>query len=140
MMSSIFVGVHTFQHHTLDCLQQCNRKFHRSHSFSKYHSCSKVVVKRNSFRVQVLQNKNWETDGNLGKIFYTNYSTKYRFKNRELWGFLACRDFKRSVAKSYPINWTKYLVMKNKYKVAHLYDENPEETKKTLKNYNEFEK
>ncbi len=44
------------------------------------------------------------------------------------------------MAKSYPINWTKYLVMKNKYKVAHLYDENPEETKKTLENYNEFEK
>ena len=89
---------------------------------------------------KVLQNKNWDTDGNLGKIFYTNYSTKYRFKNRELWGFIACRDFKRSVAKSYPINWTKYLVMKNKYKVAHLYDENPEDTKKTLENYNEFEK
>ena len=33
---------------------------------------------------KVLQNKNWESDGNLGKIFYTNYSTKYRFKNREL--------------------------------------------------------
>ena len=34
---------------------------------------------------KVLQNKNWETDGNVAKIFYTNYSTKYRFKNRELW-------------------------------------------------------
>ena len=89
---------------------------------------------------KVLQNKNWETDGNLGKIFYTNYSTKYRFKNRELWRFVACRDFKRTVAKTYPINWTKYVVMKNKYKVAHLYDENPEETIKALKYYNEFEK
>jgi len=87
-----------------------------------------------------LQNKNWETDGNLAKIFYTNYSTKYRFKNRELWRFEACRDFKRTVAKKYPSNWTKYVVMKNKYKVAHLYDANPEETSKALLDYNEFEK
>jgi len=89
---------------------------------------------------KVLQNKNWDTDGNIGKIFYTNYSTKYRFKNRELWHFLASRDFKRSVAKEYPMSWTKYVVMKNKYRVAHLYDPNPEDTEKALKNYNEFEK
>jgi hypothetical protein len=88
---------------------------------------------------KILQNKNWETDGNLGKIFYTNWSTKYRYKNRELWRFVACREFKRTVAKTYPLNWTKYLVMKNKYRIAHLYDSNIEHTKKALKNYNEFE-
>jgi len=70
---------------------------------------------------KVLQNRNWETDGNIGKIFYTNWSTKYRFKNRELWRFEAVRDFKRTVAKEYPENWTKYIFMKNKYRVAHLY-------------------
>ena len=78
---------------------------------------------------KVLQNKNWETDGNLGKIFYTNWSTKYRFKNRDLWRFVACRDFKRTVAKEYPANWTKYVVMKNKYRVAHLYDHNADKNK-----------
>ena len=88
---------------------------------------------------KILQNKNWETDGNLGKIFYTNWSTKYRYKNRELWRFVACREFKRAVAKTYPLNWTKYVVMKNKYRVAHLYDSNMEQTKEALKNYNEFE-
>jgi len=87
---------------------------------------------------KVLQNKNWETDGNLGKIFYTNWSTKYRFKNRELWRFVACRTFKRAVAQEYPLNWTKYVTMKNKYRVAHLYD-NTEQSKEALKNYNEFE-
>ncbi len=70
---------------------------------------------------KVIQNKNWETDGKIAKIFYTNYTTKYRFKNRELWGFVACRDFKRSVAKNYPENWNKYPIMKNKYRVAFLY-------------------
>lgn len=89
---------------------------------------------------KVLQNKNWETDGNIGKIFYTNWSAKYRFKNRELWRFVACREFKRKVAKEYPLSWTKYVVMKNKYKVAHLYDENFDKTNKELNYYNEFEK
>ena len=75
----------------------------------------------------------------IGKIFYTNWSTKYRFKNRELWHFVACRDFKRAVAKEYPKKWTQYVIMKNKYRVAHLYDPNIEETNKQLKYYNEFE-
>ena len=70
---------------------------------------------------KVLQNKNWDTDGNIGKIFYTNYSTKYRFKNRELWQFTAVRKFKRTVAKKYPENWTKYIVMQNKGRVTDLY-------------------
>ena len=42
------------------------------------------------------------------------------------------------MAKEYPENWTKYVTMKNKYRVAHLYD-NTEESKEALKNYNEFE-
>jgi|TARA_Y100000034_G_C6889231_1_gene408822 nitrogen fixation protein len=93
---------------------------------------------------KVLQNKNWETDGNIGKIFYTNYSTKYRFKNRELWKFTATRKFKRAVAKIYPEKWTKYIVMKNKVRVTDLYKSkaivNKElEESKALKNYNEFE-
>ena len=74
-----------------------------------------------------------------GKIVYTNWSTKYRFKNRELWRFKACRNFKRTVAKDYPKNWTKYVIMKNKYRVAHLYDKTPDKTNEALKDYNEFE-
>ena len=67
------------------------------------------------------------------------YGKVLQIKNRELWRFVACREFKRAVAKTYPENWTKYLVMKNKYRVAHLYDQNVEQTKEALKNYNEFE-
>ena len=87
---------------------------------------------------KVIQNKNWETDGKMAKIFYTNYTTKYRFKNRGLWGFVACREFKRNVAKEYPKNWTKYSVMKDKYRVAYLY-EPKENINKELKDYIEFE-
>jgi|TARA_R100000951_G_scaffold86733_1_gene74451 hypothetical protein len=86
---------------------------------------------------KVLQNQNWETDGNIAKIFYTNWSTKYRFKNREFWRFTASREFKRAVAKSYPENWNKYRVMKDKYKIAHLFNFDPKPS--DLKDYNEFE-
>jgi len=84
-----------------------------------------------------VSNKNWETDGNIGKIFYTNWSTKYRFKNREFWRFKACRKFKRSVAKAYPDNWNMYRVMKNKYRIAHLFNFDPPKSK--LNGYDEFE-
>ena len=87
---------------------------------------------------KVLQNQNWETDGNIGKIFYTNWPAKYKFKNRELWRFEAVRKFKRSVAKSYPENWNRYVFMKNKNKVAQLYD-NQKINNIDLSNYNEFE-
>jgi len=70
---------------------------------------------------KVIQNKNWETNGNIAKIFYTNYSTKYRFRNRELWQFKAIRQFKRAVAKIYPKEWRKYIVMGNKKRVADMY-------------------
>jgi len=84
-------------------------------------------------------NKNWESDGKLAKIFFSNHAPKHKMKNREFWSFIACREFKRAVAKSYPESWSKYVVMKNKYRVAHLYDMNTEETKKELEFYNEFE-
>lgn len=86
---------------------------------------------------KVLQNNNWDTDGHIGKIFYTNASAKYKFKNRELWKFEACRQFKRSVATEYPKDWTKYTVIQNKYQIAHLYQNkiDPE----LLEDYNEFD-
>jgi NAD-dependent DNA ligase len=39
--------------------------------------------------------------GKLAKIFFTNYAPKHKMKNREFWGFTACREFKRAVATSY---------------------------------------
>ena len=71
---------------------------------------------------KVLQNRNLETDGKIAKIFYTNLPTKYRFKNRELWQFKAVRQFKRTVAKTYPEQWPKYVVMESKKRVAHMYN------------------
>tara|TARA_Y100001938_G_scaffold146774_1_gene226440 strand:+ start:13261 stop:13782 length:522 start_codon:yes stop_codon:yes gene_type:complete len=70
---------------------------------------------------KVIENKNWETDGYIGKIFYTNYSPRYKFKTRELWQFNAIRQFKRSVASVYPTKWRTYISVPNKFRVADMY-------------------
>lgn len=91
-----------------------------------------------------IQNQNWESDQYTAKIFYTNFETKYRFKNHELWGFIGLRDFKRTVAKVYPENWKKYVVVDNMMKISKLFRaENfkqykTKETQNLLENYDEF--
>lgn len=52
--------------------------------------------------------KNWETDGHTCKIFFTSYSEKYKYQFREFWVFKAHRNFKRTLSKEYPKNWTMY--------------------------------
>ena len=53
--------------------------------------------------------QNLESDSKLAKIFYTNYSAKYKFTNRDLWMFSAVRQFKRELAKEYSNNWMRYI-------------------------------
>jgi hypothetical protein len=90
-------------------------------------------------------NKNWETDGKLAKIFYTNFALKHKMKNREYWGFVACREFKRAVSKSYPENWPTYIVVdptqkiKLNYQKAHYKDLFKKREQEALKDYNEFD-
>ena len=91
-----------------------------------------------------IQNRNWESDQFVAKIFYTNFETKYRFKNHDLWGFVGLRDFKRTVAKVYPIEWKKYIQVDNKLKISRLFriqkfkQQKTEETAELLKYYDEF--
>lgn len=90
-------------------------------------------------------NKNWETDGKLAKIFFTNYAPKHRMRNREFWGFTACREFKRTVAKTYPENWNTYIVVDANQRLRLAYNKavykeiKLKETAKALENYNEFD-
>lgn len=98
-------------------------------------------VKSKKYGVTVT-NKNWDTDGRLAKIFFTSYSAKYRFKNRECWGFVACRNFKRSLAKVYPENWNMYIQIDPTKKLKETYKKKIySERKKSeaLKDYNEFD-
>lgn len=101
-------------------------------------------VKSKKYGVAVT-NKNWETDGKLAKIFFTSYALKHKMKNREFWGFVACREFKRAVAKSYPENWNMYLVVEPTRKIKlnntrnYLVNSTKQKNIEGLKNYNEFE-
>lgn len=91
-----------------------------------------------------VQNQNWESDQYVAKIFYTNFETKYRFKHHEMWGFTGLRDFKRTVAHTYPTQWKKYVQVDNLVKVSLLFrkqkfkDFKKQETVRLLKEYDEF--
>lgn len=91
-----------------------------------------------------VQNQNWESDQYVAKIFYTNFETKYRFKHHEMWGFTGLRDFKRTVAKTYPAEWKKYVQVDNLVKVSLLFrkhqfkDFKKQETARLLDEYDEF--
>ena len=92
----------------------------------------------------VIQHQNWESDNYAAKIFYTNYETKYRFKHHEMWGFSGIRDFKRTVAQTYPINWKKYVMVDNLVRVSRIFRKEKykeflkNETLDLLNNYDEF--
>jgi hypothetical protein len=94
---------------------------------------------------RLIQNQNWESDQYVAKIFYTNFETKYRFAFHEMWGFQAIRDFKRTVAKTYPTEWKKYVVVDNLQKVSKLFrvhrhkEFQKKDTLDQLQYYNEFD-
>jgi hypothetical protein len=110
-----------------------------------YKSKRKVLDNKKSKELgKRVTHQNWETDGHSAKIFYSNYETKYKIKNRELWVFSGVRQFKRSVSEQYPANWKKYILVDNYFKTSALFK------KATIKhimtrnaevhmvNYNEF--
>jgi hypothetical protein len=105
---------------------------------------SNVDFKKSEQYGVVLQNQNWESDQYLAKIFYTNFETKYRFRNHDLWGFKGVRDFTRMVGQVYPKEWKKYLVVDNLVRISKIFRMNKQrdlrdiETQDLLKDYDEF--
>ena len=65
--------------------------------------------------------QNWDTDGFSAKIFYSNYATKYKLRNRDLWKFSAVRQFKRTVSATYPGNWKYYITVDDFFKISSLF-------------------
>ncbi len=92
-----------------------------------------------------VSNNNWATDGKLAKIFFSNFAPKHKIKHREYWKFVACREFKRSVAKAYPENWNIYVEVeptkqtKLVYSKAYYKELKQKETAEALKTYKDFE-
>jgi hypothetical protein len=101
-------------------------------------------AKSKKYGVKVTNN-NWETDGKLAKIFFSNHAPKHKMKNREFWGFTACREFKRTVAKAYPENWNMYVQVLPEAKINKVYsnviykDHLNKANQKALEKYNEFD-
>jgi len=105
-------------------------------------------AKSHKYGVKV-SNKNWETDGKLAKIFYSNFAPKIKIVNREYWGFVACRNFKRLVASTYSENWQMYLSVNPNERLHSHYNKDvaklsykdfmQKKNDKTLETYNEFE-
>jgi hypothetical protein len=89
--------------------------------------------------------KNYDTDGYLGKIFYINYSAKYKLRDRSIWAFNGARYFKRAVTKSFKEDWRKYLVIDNTTKVSKMYKKMKQKDyfdtirEKQFNEYNEFD-
>lgn len=89
--------------------------------------------------------RNLNTDGHIAKIFYTNFASKYQFKDREVWKFTGYRKFKTLVAKTYPENWKQYVQVDNMQKVSELFMKKVNRNVATRLNkivtndYNEFE-
>jgi hypothetical protein len=101
-------------------------------------------AKSNKYGMAV-SNKNWETDGKLAKIFFSSYAPKHKMRNKEFWGFTASREFKRSVAKTYPENWNIYVVVDATTKLRLTYQKSMQKDfvlkkqKEALEKYNEFD-
>jgi hypothetical protein len=101
-------------------------------------------AKSNKYGVTVT-NSNFDTDGKLAKIFFTSHAPKHKMRNREFWSFVACREFKRSVAKSYPENWQMYVEANPQTKLQYTYGRSLyknvilKNTEKELQKYNDFE-
>jgi len=73
---------------------------------------------------KLINHKNWGSDNFLAKIFYSNYTLKYRFKDRELWKFEPVRQFKRTVSKNYPELYSKYIHINKNMKISKLLKNN----------------
>lgn len=65
--------------------------------------------------------KNWDSNQYVCKIFYSNYGTKYKFRNREMWYFVPCRIFKRTVSANFAKNWNSYIKVSPISKVSTLF-------------------
>lgn len=70
---------------------------------------------------QKVSHRNWDSDNYLAKICYSNYSLKYRFSDRELWGFKPGKTFRQAVSSAFPESYQNYILLSSKTKLSELY-------------------
>ena len=65
--------------------------------------------------------KNFPIPGWLCKIVYSNYSTKYKFKNAMFWGFEAGRTLKKQASEAFSKNYKKYVILDSHTRINKIY-------------------
>ena len=66
--------------------------------------------------------RNWDSDNNLMKIFFTNSKVRYHIPNRQLWRFSPTREFKRLASQVYKEEWMRYIKIDTNKKIASLFN------------------
>lgn len=93
---------------------------------------------------QKISFKNWNSDGRLGKIFYSNSSVKYKIVDNNLWIFRPAREFKKDSSKAFSENWKIFIEIDPKIKLStylrdHSYQRAVDKFRKeSAEKYNEF--
>lgn len=100
-------------------------------------------VTSNKYKKQI-SFKNWNSDGRLGKIFYSNSSVKYKIVDNNLWLFKPAREFKTESSKAFSENWKLFIEIDPKIKLSaylrdYKYQKRIDELRKEYADkYNEF--
>jgi hypothetical protein len=69
----------------------------------------------------VVNHQNWDSDNNLLKIFYTNYTSRYPLQNKQVWAFKAVRQFRKAASEAYKEKWPQYIVVDPTKKISALF-------------------
>lgn len=70
---------------------------------------------------KVVYHRNYDTDGKIAKIFYTNFGIKYKLRNRRLWVFTACREYRDALKPVYRQNYNRYIEISAITKIWRLF-------------------
>lgn len=87
---------------------------------------------------------NLETNGVIGKIFYSKHSRNHGITVRTIWKFLPYRGFTKLVAQAFKENYNRFIRVENKRQLEILFEQRNRKRKPAEKvfvpdNYNEFE-
>lgn len=94
---------------------------------------------------QMVMERNLNSDGLIAKIYYTNYNAKYRFAERQLWRFIACRTLKRDASSNFSENWNNYITADNLMRISDTFKKityrnfKRAETKREMQDFNDFD-
>ena len=70
---------------------------------------------------QEVHAQNWETNQWICKVCYTNYASKYRFRNAACWGFEPSKELSNAASKAFKANHKLYVITDNFRKFNRLF-------------------